>query len=343
MQSEQFVDKVSEEGAAKEFLTVGEILREERLRQNFSEKEVGDKLHLTAHYVRALESNDYEKLPGAVFVKGYLKSYASLLNLDEVELLGQYENDSWRQHEEEKERARSHMRRQRGKNFPWVVLSVLGFVGGFAGLWAYNIFFGENGQPVTVPDSSVSESVEDVLALTQPSIIFPPIQSQTEINPTLTASESIEKLVTSNTLPEITDEDSVSTDSLSNTPALTNLPATPENSREQEEMPVQVDTDFTSNVLIEAESRIIEINSAGSDVLHIFFSGESWVEVNDETGNRIYRDIRDAGDVLEITGNAPFNILLGDAPFARLTFNGTEIDVSENIRIDNSALLTVGL
>ena len=84
MQSEKFADNVSEEGVAKECLTAGDMLREERLRQNISEKEAGDQLHITAHYVRALESNDYEKLPGAVFVKGYLKSYASLLNIDEA-------------------------------------------------------------------------------------------------------------------------------------------------------------------------------------------------------------------------------------------------------------------
>ena len=342
MQSEKFSDNGSEEGGAKEFLTAGDMLREERLRQNISEKEVADQLHITVHYVRALESNNYEKLPGAVFVKGYLKTYAALLNLDEAELLGKYENASWQQHEEEKERARLYVRRQRGKNFPWVVLSVLGFAGGFAGLWAYNNYFGENGQPVTVPDNSMSESVEEVSALIQPSVTSPSGQSQTEINLILNASESREEQVISNTLPEITDEDSISTNFVSTTPALTNLPATLGNSQGQE-MSAQAATDFTSNALVEAESRIIEINSAGSDVLRIYFSGESWVEVNDEAENRIYRDIRDVGDILEITGNAPFNILLGDAPFARLTFNGTEIDVSDNIRIDNSALLTVGL
>ena len=342
MQSEKFSDNVSEEGVAEEFLTAGDMLREERLRQNISEKEVGDQLHITAHYVRALESDNYEKLPGAVFVKGYLKNYASLLNLDEAELLGQYEKTSWQQRGEEKERARLYRRRQRGKNFPWVMLSVLGFVGGFAVLWAYNNFFGENGQPVTVPDNSTSESVEEVSALIQPSVITSTGQSQTEINPTLNASESRQGRIISNALPEITDEDSVSTNSVSTTSALTNLPAIPGNSRGQE-VPAQAATDFISDTLVEAESRIIEINSAGSDVLRIFFSGESWVEVNDEAENSIYRDIRDVGDVLEITGNAPFNILLGDAPFARLTFNGTEIDVSDNIRIDNSALLTVGL
>ena len=55
MQSEKFADNVSEEGVAKECLTAGDMLREERLRQNISEKEVGDQLHITADYVRALE------------------------------------------------------------------------------------------------------------------------------------------------------------------------------------------------------------------------------------------------------------------------------------------------
>ena len=66
-------------------------------------------------------------------------------------------------------------------------------------------------------------------------------------------------------------------------------------------------------------------------------------EVNDGESRQIYRDLREAGDVLEITGNAPFNILLGDAVFIRMSLNGSEIDVSTKIRIDNSARLIVGL
>ena len=88
---------------------------------------------------------------------------------------------------------------------------------------------------------------------------------------------------------------------------------------------------------------VISVGGQGRDVLRITFSGASWVEVDDGGENQIYRDLREAGDVLEITGDAPFRILLGDAPFTSLTLNGNEIDVSENIRIDNSARLTVGL
>jgi cytoskeleton protein RodZ len=91
------------------------------------------------------------------------------------------------------------------------------------------------------------------------------------------------------------------------------------------------------------EARVITVQADGSDVLRISFSGESWVEVNDGASNEIYRDLLEAGDILQITGTAPFNVLLGDAPFTELTFNGDEVDVSGNIRIDNSARLTVGL
>ena len=78
-------------------------------------------------------------------------------------------------------------------------------------------------------------------------------------------------------------------------------------------------------------------------MLRISVSGQSWVEINDVNANQIHRDIRLAGDVVEIRSRSPFNNLLGDATFARLIFNGAEINVFDNIRIDNSARLTVGL
>ena len=72
-------------------LTAGDIFRQARKRLGLNEKEVADQLHITMHYVRALESNSYEKLPGAVFAKGYVKSYALLLDLDVEELLSLYD------------------------------------------------------------------------------------------------------------------------------------------------------------------------------------------------------------------------------------------------------------
>ena len=85
------------------------------------------------------------------------------------------------------------------------------------------------------------------------------------------------------------------------------------------------------------------VEAEGSDVLLITFVGECWIEVSDSFENLIYRDLRDAGNVLEIIGTAPFNVLLGDAPYVKMTLNGTVVDASGNIRIDNSVRLKVGL
>jgi hypothetical protein len=87
----------------------------------------------------------------------------------------------------------------------------------------------------------------------------------------------------------------------------------------------------------------IRVDTGGSDFLSISFTGQSWIEVHDSFETRIYRDIRLTGDVLEITGDAPFNIFFGDAPFIKLLFNGTEINVAKEIRIDNSAHIVVGI
>lgn len=71
--------------------SAGAMLREARETGGLSVFEVAERLFLTEHYVQALESGDYDKLPSEVYVKGYLKSYALLLRLDVDEVMGAYE------------------------------------------------------------------------------------------------------------------------------------------------------------------------------------------------------------------------------------------------------------
>lgn len=71
-------------------LSAGAMLREARQNSGLSVFEVAERLFLTEHYVRAVESDDYDKLPGEVYVRGYIKSYAILLNLDKEKIMGAY-------------------------------------------------------------------------------------------------------------------------------------------------------------------------------------------------------------------------------------------------------------
>ncbi len=65
----------------------GARLREARNAAGLSIDAVALQLKLAPRQVRALEDNDYARLPGRTFVRGFMRNYARLLRLDADELL----------------------------------------------------------------------------------------------------------------------------------------------------------------------------------------------------------------------------------------------------------------
>ena len=69
----------------------GARLRAERERQGFGEEELAEKLHITRHYLRAIEEDAYDKLPGVVFARGYIRNYCLLLEMPTEPLMTMFE------------------------------------------------------------------------------------------------------------------------------------------------------------------------------------------------------------------------------------------------------------
>jgi|SRR5579871_364765 len=63
--------------------SVGEILRSAREGQGRTLVEIGEELCLTQRYLRALEQNDLNGLPGIFFYKSFVRQYAALLGVPE--------------------------------------------------------------------------------------------------------------------------------------------------------------------------------------------------------------------------------------------------------------------
>ena len=61
---------------------IGNSLREARLRQGFELPRVEADTKIRAKYLRALEEEHFEMLPGDTYVKGFLRTYAEYLGLD---------------------------------------------------------------------------------------------------------------------------------------------------------------------------------------------------------------------------------------------------------------------
>ena len=119
-------------------VSAGAMLRAARERQELSVFEVSERLFLTAHYIRALESGNYEKLPGEVYVVGYMKSYALLLGLDVEQVLAAYRNSGA---PAACDIGHEHAAPERVGRY-WSVLLLIVLAGGAAaaGWWAFQTF-----------------------------------------------------------------------------------------------------------------------------------------------------------------------------------------------------------
>jgi len=69
---------------------IGERLREARTRRGASIEDAEDGTKIRARYLRALEDEQYDVLPGRTFVRTFLRSYAEWLGLDARLLVEEY-------------------------------------------------------------------------------------------------------------------------------------------------------------------------------------------------------------------------------------------------------------
>jgi cytoskeletal protein RodZ len=70
--------------------TLGQYLRAAREARGIDLRGAAQLTRISYNYLKALEDEDFTRLPGEVFVKGFLKNYGKFLNLDENELMKRY-------------------------------------------------------------------------------------------------------------------------------------------------------------------------------------------------------------------------------------------------------------
>ena len=70
--------------------TIGEQLRLAREGRGIPLREISDQTRISMHYLEAIESNDYKRLPGGIFNRSFVKAYAKYVGYDEKEALEGY-------------------------------------------------------------------------------------------------------------------------------------------------------------------------------------------------------------------------------------------------------------
>jgi cytoskeleton protein RodZ len=99
---------------------IGTTLREARIRARIDISEVEARTKIRAKYLRAIENEEWDLLPGPIYVKSFLRTYGEFLGLDSRQLVDEFKRRYERPSDQElrpisaRGRERERERRRRG-------------------------------------------------------------------------------------------------------------------------------------------------------------------------------------------------------------------------------------
>ncbi len=178
----------------------GAQLAAERMQQGYSLEYVAGKLHLRVKLIELLEADDYYSMPEPVFIKGYLRAYAKLLNLQPQPLLDRF-NSIYKTTERKVEKALWQSRRETNRAehaIRWLTGFFAVIVLAAVAVWWYTNKDNENFFPSTVNRAETSPSkTETEIRLTDlskmRSLLSSPASSNSSSLPSLQPVEATEK------------------------------------------------------------------------------------------------------------------------------------------------------
>lgn len=160
----------------------GQVLAAARKAQNLGVDDVARQLRLSVKQVEALEAGQFDRLPGPVFVRGFIRNYAKLLRLDPDRLV-EAAAASLPSRVEQEATPPSHdipFPQARRRRWPVYVFASVLIV---AGLAAYEFYWGESRVTVTrtapLPDSTPVGQP----SLEQPQAAQPQIPQEAPVEP----------------------------------------------------------------------------------------------------------------------------------------------------------------
>ncbi|MCL6415361.1 DUF4115 domain-containing protein [Aestuariirhabdus sp. Z084] len=317
----------------------GDQLIEARQRAGMDAQEVADRLKITVDYVRALESCAYDRLPGLTFTRGYIRSYAQLVELDPDLVITQFDQFVG-------EQAPSYnsatapmplIKPPTSPVFRWVsYLVLLTMIGG-------SLFWWQSRQS-EVAETAVTEA-SDIAEL---EVVEPTSTEAAESNSEAVIDESAEPVspIQPAAVPqeiELTASAVVEAEQVTLAP-IEDIPVESAQSPVTSQQPViesVTEPDAVTEAVAISESEAVSDTVTGQ-LLQIDFNRECWVEVRGESGSVLVASLRTSQTPVSVLISEPVKVLLGDVgAIDRFEFNGEPVVLARHTR-GKIANLTLG-
>ncbi len=308
------MEDMSKQSHSKPATGPGKLLGETRRQLGLEPDNIAQILHLSVRQIEALEADDFDSLPGPTYVRGYLRSYCHLLNIQSDSVIDSYNEvvGGWKT----TTYSGLAVERQISSNDNIIRLGTMGVIGvvfGLAIVW----WLGEDDTATVTPvptevaavrskgneDISASSAVEVPAAEKAPAAVVP-IETSPAETPEPAKPVEPESIVM---------------------PAEKPAPQPEKDTNMQQPTTVEKDTTQTAT---DAQTNPTIVNGARAKLV-LRTDGISWADIRDANDNKLLYESVAAGRVVTVEGEAPLQVFLGNANVVSLEIDGVDYDFSQ--------------
>ncbi|MGP1927936.1 MAG: cytoskeleton protein RodZ [Arsenophonus sp. NC-QC1-MAG3] len=325
-------------------ITVGQRLLQEREALGLSRESVAERLCLKVCTIRKIEEDSNSHSVDPTFLRGYIRSYAKLVNIPEKEIL-----ELLNKHSPAKAVVISPIQsyslgKTRKKwegllmKFTWLIIIICIAM---VGIWWLQDYKAQKQEITTMAEQNRSNTDKiqvDPLSYTSNVV---ETTEQNNINTLLikTNKQPVTSEIANNVaLP--TSKTTLTSEILKNNDINVNMKLVNPAEVKTVALPGSITANnsslercITAKTFANIDYKRIEF----CNVVVMNFKGESWLEVSDAKGKILFRGIKNAGQKLELNGELPYQFNIGKPVNVNLLFKGNSIDLNYFIKVNRPA------
>ncbi len=274
--------------------------------RGWSVAEVAGKLGMAARQIEALERGEWNALPGQAFVRGAIRAYAKLLQLDATALIesvgGSIAAAELRAAASldtpiPRHGALGFERGGAGSRFAWIALAALGLI-------AVAMYFGRGAEPSPAPDAAEVPGGR-AGSVVEPAAVTPAGEAPGRAPAAASTVEPRAPVAAA-------------------APHAAALPAAA--------------TSVATTAATTAATSAATTAAGAARPLTLRFERDAWVEVRDANGKLLVEGVQRAGSERVIEGARPYSLVVGNSRHVRVDDGGREIDLAPVARRDVARL-----
>lgn len=283
--------------------TVGEILRNKREEIGLSLDEITEKLNLDSNLIELLENNDFEKFKVETYLKGYLRAYSKLLGIDGDRIIKLYKESN----PEKEPEILPDVKPKKQKNSNDRSVKLFSYIIGLSIVLSMLIWYQKN---ITIKPDANNNNIGNI-----------ELNKNNKIN----GVDTSYKIITHSDYWQWP---------IDNIPDRYRDSGENDNSKsvKNEKIKDNIKENVIQEEVLETEESPIYETQQSADTVVLNLRGDSWIEIYDREGNRLFLDLARSGKNYIINGDSPFDILLGAANEVSVEFNGSLVNIEPYIR-----------